>query len=129
LLSALGAHGDEVVPAPAWRLSGASPTLPLRDALAVYYDLRDPRPTLLSWLAERAAQADERASLVSLLEHGTDAARNKPLAAFLAPQHVSDVLAAAPSAPVTWQDVLPHLRQLQPRLYSISSSPVRCVGV
>jgi sulfite reductase (NADPH) flavoprotein alpha-component len=125
LLSALGAHGNEVVPAPAWRLPGAAPTLPLHDALAVYYDMRDPRPTLLAWLAERAAQADERALLMSLLKDGTDAGRNKPLAAFLAQRHVSDVLAAAPSAPVTWQDVLPHLRQLQPRLYSISSSPVR----
>ncbi len=129
LLSALGAHGDEAVSAPAWCLPGAAPTLPLRDALAGYYDLRDPRSTLLAWLAERAAQADERAMLMSLLEHGTDAARNKPLATFLAQRHVSDVLAAARSAPVTWQDVLPHLRQLQPRLYSISSSPVRCVGV
>jgi sulfite reductase (NADPH) flavoprotein alpha-component len=129
LLCALGAHGDEAVPAPTWHLPGAAPTLPLRDALAVYYDLRDPRPTLLARLAERAPQADERTSLVSLLKDGTDAGRNKPLAAFLAQRHVSDVLAAAPSAPVTWQDVLPHLRQLQPRLYSISSSPVRCVGV
>ena len=129
LLSALGARGDEMVPAPTWRLPGAAATLPLRDALATCYDLRDPRPTLLTWLAERATVAEERALLASLLEQGTDPGRNKPLAAFLAPRHVSDMLAAVRSAPVTWQDVLPHLRQLQPRLYSISSSPVRGVSM
>ena len=125
LLSALGAHGDEMVPAPSWRLPGAAAKLSLRDALSACYDLRDPRPTLLPWLAERAVQADERAALSSLLELGTDSSKNKPLAAFLAQRHVSDVLVAARSAPVAWEDVLPHLRQLQPRLYSISSSPVR----
>ena len=125
LLSALGAHGDEMVPAPAWRTASVAATLPLRDALAQCYDLRDPRPTLLTWLAERVTLADERGSLLALLEQGTDAGRNQPLAAFLAERHVSDVLCAARSATVTWHDVLPHLRQLQPRLYSISSSPVR----
>ena len=125
LLCALGAHGDEPVPAPTWRMPGAPAILSLRDALSACYDLRDPRPTLLTWLAERATLAAERAALTSLLEHGTDSSQNKPLAAFLAQRHVSDVLVAARSAPVTWQAVLPHLRQLQPRLYSISSSPVR----
>ncbi len=80
--------------------------------------------------AQRATDADERAALSALLEGGADAAGNAALAAFLAPRHVSDVLASAPLAAATLAlaDLLPRLRQLQPRLYSISSSPLEAAG-
>jgi sulfite reductase (NADPH) flavoprotein alpha-component len=53
LLAALGATGAERVPPPAWRLPGGdAPLMALRDALAECYDLRDPRPAMLTWMAE-----------------------------------------------------------------------------
>jgi len=69
--------------------------LPLRRALAEVYDLGKPTPELLALFAPEAA----------------------------APHQVIDVLLAASGARPAPADFVKTLRRLQPRLYSISSSP------
>jgi sulfite reductase (NADPH) flavoprotein alpha-component len=85
-------------------------------------------------------QQDEAARLDALLAGGREA-----VDAYLEPRHVIDVLrehpvaaaaalttaaaaSATTAAAAVQRALLPHLRQLQPRLYSISSSPLETHG-
>lgn len=98
VLAALGCDGEEAVPAP------DGTTVPLRRALTEFYDLGKPSPDLLA--------------LFALVPAG-DAA---PSPRSTPPHHVIDVLIAAPTKPAP-ADFIRALKKLQPRLYSISSSP------
>ncbi len=104
ILIALGCDGEEGVPAP----DGS--TVPLRRALTEFYDLGKPSSALLSLLAPVLAGG----------------ATSAPSA--VPPHHVIDVVLQAralspnskPTAPSAFVGAL---KKLQPRLYSISSSP------
>ncbi len=100
VLAALGCDGEEAVPAP----DGSS--LPLRRALTEFYDLGKPTPELLQ-LAPVSA--------------GTFAGAAAPL-------HVIDVLLASPGVKPSAVAFVKMLKKLQPRLYSISSSPLAHAG-
>jgi len=109
ILIALGCDGEEAVPAP----DGA--TVPLRRALAEFYDLGKPSPALLALFAPVLAG---------------DAASPAPSTP---PHHVIDVLLASKTENPRSKIPAPSafvgaLRKLQPRLYSISSSPRAHVG-
>jgi len=107
VLAALGCDGEEAVPAP----DGA--TLPLRRALTEFYDLGKPTPELIASVVAEVADLGPRS----------------PTAATkTAPHHVIDVLLAAPGAKLAPTDFVKLLRRLQPRLYSISSSPKAHAG-
>ena len=103
ILAALGCDGEEAVPTPAGEL-------PLRRALTECYDLGKPTPELMSFV--RGALCPDVAP-----ESG-----HKAPPTLTAPFHVIDVIAAAPAKP-TPADFVAKLKKLQPRLYSISSSP------
>lgn len=103
VLKKLDCDGEEAV------LSGAS-EVPLRLALTKHFDITKPTNELLAAIAERtpdfaAIHADKAA-----------------LKTWLYGREVSDVLAliAQPFAP---SELIPLLRKMAPRLYSISSSP------
>jgi len=100
VLAALGCDGEEAVPSP----DGSS--LPLRRALTQFYDLGKPTPELLQ-LAPVSA--------------GT-------FAGVAAPLHVIDVLLASPGVKPSAVAFVKMLKKLQPRLYSISSSPLAHAG-
>jgi sulfite reductase (NADPH) flavoprotein alpha-component len=105
VLAAIGCDGEEAVPAP----DGAS--IPLRRALTEFYDLGKPTPELL----ERV--------LVPASMTGTADARKA------APAHqVIDALLVAGGAQIVPAEFVRALKRLQPRLYSISSSPVAHAG-
>jgi sulfite reductase (NADPH) flavoprotein alpha-component len=89
VLSALGCDGEEAVPSP---IGGDD--IPLRRALAEFYDLGKPTPELLEAL-------------------GTTTGAH----------HVIDVLAGAGGIALKPAELVARLKRLQPRLYSISSSP------
>lgn len=93
VLAALGCDGEEAVSTPAGEL-------PLRRALTECFDLGKPAPELLS--------------LVPALAGTTNTTPG--------PFHVIDALHAIPAKPAP-VDFIRTLKKIQPRLYSISSSP------
>ena len=106
VLAALTCDGEEAVPAP----DGS--TTSLRRALTELYDLGKPSAELLAACAKNSA--------VSSGSGGSTLA--------IAPHHVIDALIARPDAKFAPADFVKVLKRLQPRLYSISSSPKAHVG-
>ncbi len=103
VLAALGCDGEEAVTTPAGEL-------PLRRALTEIFDLSKPTPELLA-LVGACLQASSIPEPLS----GTHAPAPTP-------HHVIDALLAAPTKPSPAEFVA-KLKKIQPRLYSISSSP------
>ena len=100
VVRALGCDGEEAVPT-------AAGELPLRTALTVHYDLGRPSQALIDLLVAVPAGA---------------AAPGKASSAPTAVRDVLDLLLAAESKPVL-AAFIAALKKIQPRLYSISSSP------
>ena len=107
ILAALNATGDEPVKV-------ENLVLPLRDALTKNFDLAKPTAELLAEIAKRAPASDLAALLAP--ECAED------LKKWLRGRDVLDVLTLA-AKPLAFAELLPLLRKLAPRLYSISSSP------
>lgn len=107
ILTAIGATGDEPVP------SDHSVTS-LRLALAQHFDIAKPPQELLAVVAKHAPASD----LASLFSTG----KADDLKKWLYGRDVLDVLQLAPGK-ISFTELLPLLRKLAPRLYSISSSP------
>jgi sulfite reductase (NADPH) flavoprotein alpha-component len=99
VLGVLGCDGEEAVPAP------DGTTTSLRRALAELYDLGKPTPELLSLFGSGGGG-------------GTA----------IALHHVIDVLMARVDVKLAPTDFVRSLKRLQPRLYSISSSPKAHAG-
>jgi sulfite reductase (NADPH) flavoprotein alpha-component len=109
LIAALGARGDDPVPGPNGNF------VPLREAFAHDYEItRIPKP-LLETLAARTG--DE------LLRRVTAPEANGELTKFLWGRQIIDLLLAHPRVTFSPAQFVALLRKLQPRLYSISSSP------
>jgi sulfite reductase (NADPH) flavoprotein alpha-component len=114
LLRVLGCTGQERVILPK-----ATVTVPLKLALMANLALDGPTRRILETLAAKAGDPAERDRLASLL--APDA--KEPLQAYIGQRHYLDVLSDFPSARLSPQDLVDHLRRLMPRLYSIASSP------
>lgn len=122
LLRALGRSGEEPVP------DRDGKETPLREALIHHYEItRIPSP-LLKAVAERSGDAE----LLKLTAPGV----NGELSKFLWGREIIDLLHGHPKAKFTPTEFVALLKKLQPRLYSISSSPKAhpgevhlCVGV
>ncbi len=107
VLGALGATGDEPVVL-------EHSVVPLRLALAQRFELGRPTTELLAEISKRGSAGDLTALLAP--ERADD------LKKWLHGRDVLDVLLLAPKT-LTAADLLPLLRKMSPRLYSISSSP------
>jgi sulfite reductase (NADPH) flavoprotein alpha-component len=114
LLARLGATGDEPV-----LLPKATAPIPFRDALASRLALAGPTRKIVETLAGRASGPAEKARLEGLLAPEA----KDMLAGYLDEREFVDLLAEYPSARLAPQEFADHLRRLQPRLYSIASSP------
>lgn len=101
VLHALGCDGEEAVPAP------DGTTTSLRRALTELYDLGKPPAELIA-----------RYGALANTSGGTAVAAH----------HVVDVILASPGVKLAPTDFVRVLKKLQPRLYSISSSPTAHVG-
>lgn len=109
ILSALGCDGEEAVKAP------AGGEISLRHALLRHYQVTQPVTALIEALADRGQNAE----LKTLLAPGNKAALEKHLHG----REVIDLLAENPRARFQPGEFVALLRKLNPRLYSISSSP------
>jgi len=122
LIRALGRSGEEPVP------DRDGKETPLREALIHHYEItRIPSP-LLKAMAERSGDAE----LLKLTAPGA----NGELTKFLWGREIIDLLHIHPAVKFSPTEFVALLKKLQPRLYSISSSPKAhpgevhlCVGV
>ena len=113
ILHALGATGAEEVPGP----DGAA--VPLRRALTRDLAVTQPNKEFLAALAAKLGDEDD--SVVGTLLR--DPMRKDDVAKYIYGMEVIDFLHAHPSVRWTAPEFVASLRRLQPRLYSISSSP------
>jgi sulfite reductase (NADPH) flavoprotein alpha-component len=103
VLAALGCDGEEAVPTPTGEM-------PLRRALTEVYDLGKPSADLVSLVGG------------GLSPDSTATSGHKAPPTLANPHHVIDVILAASTKPSP-ADFVAKLKKIQPRLYSISSSP------
>src|SRR5256885_12029406 len=108
IIRALGATGDEIVPA------GKNETAPLRQALLHNYTITTPTPRFLKAIVERASAAP-------LLKELLQPDHKHDLQVYLWGMEVIDFLLQHPSAKFTPEEFLGLLTKLQPRLYSVAS--------
>jgi sulfite reductase (NADPH) flavoprotein alpha-component len=109
IIRALGATGDEIVPA------GKNETAPLRQALLRSYSITTPTPKFLKAIVERASAAPRLKELLQP-DHKHD------LQVYLWGMEVIDFLLQHPSVKFTPGEFVGLLTKLQPRLYSVASS-------
>jgi sulfite reductase (NADPH) flavoprotein alpha-component len=114
ILKWLGATGEEPVVLPRTPTPAA-----LAAALTFHLALSGPTRKIVETLAAHATAPAEQAKLAGLLTPESKDA----LAGFLDEREFVDLLAEFPSAKLTPQQLVDHLRRLMPRLYSIASSP------
>jgi len=115
IIHRLGVSGNETV-SPAM-LKLAAP-ISLREALTSRLALAKPTRKMLETLATKATADGDKAKLASLL-----APENKEaLPLYLEDREYIDLLCEFPSAKLTPQELVDHMRKLMPRLYSIASS-------
>lgn len=107
-LAELGADPEMPVERGAWRGT-------LRDALTERFDIARPGDSVVELLIQHAQDTNERSKLKALLDGATDAVPADP--------DLLDLLRAFPSARPPLDVLLGSLEDLQPRLYSIASSP------
>lgn len=112
LVRLTGYSGGEPVTLPDGRPSN------FREALISHCDIDTPSDELYELLADRATDAKDQAQLANALA-------DKPVDGLLDQPRVIDVLARFRSAAPDPQAIVTHLDALQPRLYSIASSPAR----
>jgi len=113
LLQRLGATGSEPVTLPR-----TTAPVSLREALTERVALAGPPRKMIETLAAAATDPAEKAKLTGLLAPEA----KEIVAEFLREREFVDLLAEFPSAKLTPQAFIDHLRRLQPRLYSIASS-------
>lgn len=143
ILNLLGATGQEVIATTTAAKNDDSNNNnnTLSAALTQQYDLKTIRAQLLQYIASlftptlQQQHADKYNFLLAILKGGNEAKDNKVLADYIYGREVVDVLSdysfiLAPSAAITTttgfelNKFLTFLRPLQPRYYSISSSPL-----
>lgn len=109
VLARLRASGDESVAGP----GGLS--MSLHEALTSAFEITRIPAALLAWMARRTGD--------SLLQRVAAPDANGELTQFLRGREIVDLLNAYPDVELTPAEFVSLLRKLQPRLYSISSSP------
>jgi sulfite reductase (NADPH) flavoprotein alpha-component len=107
-IAALGADPDQPV-------ERDGQILPLRDMFSTVLDIARPGDSVVETMIKHATDAKDRDGLAKIL----DGAKNAPLA----DPDLLDLLRGFPAVRLPLEEVLASLEPLQPRLYSIASSP------
>ncbi len=109
VIRAIGANGDETVPA------GKNETASLRQALSRNYSITAPTPKFLKAIVERASAAP-------LLKELLEPAKKHDLHVYLWGMEIIDFLLQHPSVKFPAHEFVSLLTKLQPRLYSVANS-------
>src|SRR6478736_8004460 len=115
IIHRLGVSGNEAVSPVMLKLPAP---IPLREALTSRLALAKPTRKMLETLAAKAAADGDKAKLAALLAPEAKDA----LPGYLEDREYIDLLCEFPSAKLTPQELVDHMRKLMPRLYSIASS-------
>lgn len=115
IIHRLGVSGNEAVSPVMLKLPAP---LPLREVLTSRLALAKPTRKILETLATKATDAGDKAKLAALLAPEAKDA----LPGYLEDREYIDLLCEFPSAKLTPQELVDHMRKLMPRLYSIASS-------
>jgi len=115
IIHRLGVSGNESVSPVMLKLTTP---IPFRDALTSRLALAKPTRKILETLAAKATAEGDKAKLAALLAPEAKDA----LPGYLEDREYIDLLTEFPSAKLTPQELVDHLRKLMPRLYSIASS-------
>lgn len=116
LLQCLHASGDELVSPAMLKLTEP---ITLHEALSSRLALAGPTTKILTTLQSKATDPGEKAKLDAMLAPEA----KEQVKVYLAERAFVDLLQEYPSARLTPQEFVDHLRKLMPRLYSIASSP------
>ncbi len=111
----LGVSGNEAVSPAMLKLPAP---VSLREALTSRLALAKPTRKILETLAAKATDEGDKAKLAALLAPEAKDA----LPGYLEDREYIDLLTEFPSAKLTPQELVDHMRKLMPRLYSIASS-------
>ncbi|XP_060074915.1 NADPH oxidoreductase A-like [Ylistrum balloti] len=114
----------EMLTVPHWAYQPHSDTANMRTLLIKYYDIKTIKPELLQTLQTVVTNTTQREMLSRLLHSGTGKS-NLALQEYMSVREVRDVLQEYRSIRLSPQQLLPCLKPLQPRYYSISSSPLK----
>ena len=115
IINRLGVSGHEAVSPVMLKLPAP---IPLREALTHRLALAKPTRKIVETLAAKATDEGDKAKLAVLL---APEAKDQ-LAGYLEDREFIDLLTEYPSAKLTPQELVDHMRKLMPRLYSIASS-------
>jgi sulfite reductase (NADPH) flavoprotein alpha-component len=115
ILQRLGATGEELVSPVMLKVPAP---ISLREALTRRLALAKPTRKMVEILATKATSEADKARLATLLAPES----KDQLAGYLEDREFVDLLAEYPSAKLTPQELVDHMRKLMPRLYSIASS-------
>ncbi|KAL4223334.1 hypothetical protein ACF0H5_016805 [Mactra antiquata] len=94
----------------------------LYDVLLKWYDLKVVKYELMELIASNITGRNELEYVYKLIKHG-DSKSNCVLQTYIKKHEIVDVLNDFKSHTLPWQQILSCMRYLQPRYYSISSSP------
>ncbi len=111
ILAALSASGEEIVP------GNEGTPVSLRQALLRHYHITQPSKQFLEAIAARSEGASVLRELLA------DPLRKDDMGKFVYGMELIDFLLTHPSIHFTPEELVKMLRKLQPRLYSVSSSP------
>lgn len=120
LCTALRLNKDSPVAPPDWSYDKSKEPCSVFEALGAFFDLKQPKKNLIQWLKMYGTAAENIPTNAESVER------------YLSERHVADVVfecALPPDLVFPIKDLHKMFRPLQPRLYSISSSPVRDFGL
>ncbi|XP_033727434.1 NADPH oxidoreductase A-like isoform X1 [Pecten maximus] len=124
VLGMLTCTDTEMFPVPHWAYYPHPDTAHLRTLLLKYYDIKTVKPEILQEFLRVTVNNNQKKTLAGLLQTGTGRS-NHALQHYLTVREVRDVFQDFWPATLTPHQLLPCLKPLQPRYYSISSSPVK----
>jgi sulfite reductase (NADPH) flavoprotein alpha-component len=115
IITLLGFSGEEQVTLPK-----SDSAISIRQALSTQLSLAQPTKKMLQLIESKVTSDADKSRIQSLL--AADAAEQ--LTAYLESRELPDLLGDYPSVKLAPQELVDSLRKLNPRLYSIASSPV-----